>query len=488
MGRNSLLYVISSTVQKLSALLLLPIYTRLLTPEDYGYFNLLVTLALLVGVAALSGLDHAVVRYCTPATASPAVAGAPGSARAFTAAVIWVGGASATLAVGLGLATPVFGQLIAPGLDPQAPIVLAVCVAGFQPLTLLYLALLQAQQRAAEFAVCSLAYFVCNGALTVLLLWRAESSIAAAMTAMLVTNGAFAIYAVIQSTRRGSLTTAVTLHDVRTVLSYGAPMLPHALNLQATALSTRVIISHIVGVAAAGMFTIGMYAVSFIDAVQTALHRAFLPWFFQNVDSRPPGWERAARASVESFVWVNVCISSLVALFADEILTLLAGSSYSQAAAVVPVLALSMMAKACYYPQLSVLLHDAAGTRKVFMVSGAGSLIGIAATVALALTWGLWGAAIAQVIQRVSITAAITYMARGQDFTLIRWRRVLLSQSLAVGAILTALAVDQWGLPTSQPVAFVLKAAVASVVLALAYYFDPHTRTFTRKVLQRGIA
>lgn len=61
--RNALLYGIGDIVQRFLALILLPIYTRYLLPQDYGIIGLLSIFGMLLGTLTMCGLTNGISRY-----------------------------------------------------------------------------------------------------------------------------------------------------------------------------------------------------------------------------------------------------------------------------------------------------------------------------------------------------------------------------------------------------------------------------------------
>ena len=251
-------------------------------------------------------------------------------------------------------------------------------------------------------------------------------------------------------------------------------------------LATRVIISHLISVAAAGLFNIAMYAVNFIDAIQTAFHRAFLSWYFTQVDERPAGWQDRVRGVIATFVGASVIISSSVALFASELLTVMTPESFHAAASIVPLLALSMMVKAIYYPSLSALLYHEKGTRAVLLISGTSSVISIPLAVLGAAQFGLMGVAAAQLVQRIIMSGMAVRSSRRLDTPRIPWARVGKLQAGGVAAVCFVMVghhASWWGLEF-WPVFFV-KVLVWIVLIAYLIVCDPNLVKAARSVILR---
>src|SRR6478736_4797080 len=60
---DSLIYGLSGIVSKMIGIFLVPVYTRLFLPKDYGIINLVNTTFFLIGILVVCGLDNSVARW-----------------------------------------------------------------------------------------------------------------------------------------------------------------------------------------------------------------------------------------------------------------------------------------------------------------------------------------------------------------------------------------------------------------------------------------
>ncbi|MEY1676835.1 lipopolysaccharide biosynthesis protein [Gordonia sp. ABKF26] len=435
-ARNSTIYIAASLLQKLSAAILLPVYTRLLTPDEYGYFSMLVTAMLLMSTVATLGLDFGVMKYCHLSAAERNDAAALRRRRVALSAVVSVLFASGgLLALVLLLAAPLYGAAVFPGLDFYPAVALAVVAVVFQPITLVYLSFLQTSEAPNRFVVCSVGYFLLNAAFTIAFVGPAQMSVTGTTLALLCANGVTALLCIVDAMRTGALWAKFRVADVREILAYSLPMVPHSVSLQATAFATRLIILRVLDAAAVGLFNIAMYVVNVIDAVQTAMHRAFMPYYFSEAKRAAPGWRSRMRDLIAGFVAVNMVIAGAAAIFSPELLAILTPAPFHDAATIIPVLALSMMVKSVYYPSLTELLFLERGTRPAMVVSTSSSVLSLAAAIPLCYWWGLMGVAVAQLIQRLAMSGLACRLAMRAEGVGIPWVRVLRLQAIGFVSI-----------------------------------------------------
>src|SRR5512132_2725703 len=63
LGRHSLIYGLGGLVSRILAVLLLPLYTRYLTPADYGKIETLVALTTVLAIVLRAGISSAFFRF-----------------------------------------------------------------------------------------------------------------------------------------------------------------------------------------------------------------------------------------------------------------------------------------------------------------------------------------------------------------------------------------------------------------------------------------
>ncbi|PPK99542.1 lipopolysaccharide biosynthesis protein [Parapedobacter indicus] len=63
LAKDSIIYGLSSVIARLITVFLVPIYTRIFSPEDYGTLNIINTTFMLIGVLAVFALDSATARW-----------------------------------------------------------------------------------------------------------------------------------------------------------------------------------------------------------------------------------------------------------------------------------------------------------------------------------------------------------------------------------------------------------------------------------------
>ncbi len=311
--------------------LLIPLYTSLLTKEEYGAVGVVLAVANLLTILGMMSQSHALLRLGTDAE------GDTEKLRVLLSTQLtWVVAATAGLtvlaAVGWPWILPLVGGL---SLWPLGVAGLATVVgsAVFQ----MVLSWLQFSRQARAHTTLSVARWLVLMAVALALLlgahWKAEAILTA--TAVSFAVGSWQGWRMLPAgVRLGVLDRTV----LRESLAYGLPILPHGLASVIFLATDRTLLAAYHGLGAVGIYELAAKLASVVFMIAMGMQKAWLPFFFrEDQDAAARGW---SRVRVLSFFAVSMvaCVSVGVGLLAPELVAIAGPDSYADAAAVVPVL------------------------------------------------------------------------------------------------------------------------------------------------------
>ena len=121
LGKHSVIYGLGGLVSRILAVILLPLYTRFLTPADYGKVETLIALTTVIGIVLRMGISSAFFRFYFD---SPE----PAARRLVLRTSFWftMGMATLGLAVGLALSGEISQRLF--GSSDSSELVMAAFV------------------------------------------------------------------------------------------------------------------------------------------------------------------------------------------------------------------------------------------------------------------------------------------------------------------------------------------------------------------------
>ncbi len=257
-------YTAASIVSKLIAVVLLPLYTRYLTPADYGAAEVMFAAIITASIVVRLGLIEALLRFYYKDDEDPARV----VASSF-AALFWL--ATAATLVLLPFAKPISEAL----LDQSDPDLARIAIGGLWVSTMFeyLLTLFRLEERARAFFVTTLLSVISAIGLTVILVVGAGEGARGLLLGSYISGAAFVLGLIWVHRRRLSLRFKRPL--LRRLMRFGLPTMPAELSLYLLNFVDRIIIVRSAGLAEAGLYSL---AVKFAQGVNVLVRGFQLAW------------------------------------------------------------------------------------------------------------------------------------------------------------------------------------------------------------------
>jgi O-antigen/teichoic acid export membrane protein len=400
-ARAGTIYGLANVISAGVPFLLLPLLTRVLTPVQYGdvvNFSLLV-----VACSALAGMSvHGAVGvawFRRP----------PDEVRRVVGAAVLLASASTLVAALIAV-----GTLVALGEDaPLAPVwgAVAACTAGCNVLLQCRLVLWQSQTRALLAAALQVGASALNVGLSLVLVLQVGlggpgRNLAIAASALLVAGLAVAH---LLASRQASL--RVRRADMASLLSFGLPLIPHALAGLLLASADRFFVSGQLGSEALGVYGAAAQLGAAMVIVGDAFAKAFNPWIYARFASER---ERdalsavgAMYAAVPVFVVTAATVGAVLWLAASVVL----GPAYLAARDVLPQFMLGGAFTGMYLA-VSGLYFYSGRTALLSSITLPVAVVGTLMTALLVARWGVAGAASGYAFTQGMLALAAWIVAR----------------------------------------------------------------------------
>jgi O-antigen/teichoic acid export membrane protein len=463
LARASALYTIANILPKVGAVFLVPVYVRFLTSAEYGTLALVSTLVGLLTTLYRLGMDGSLMRLHFDTE---------GRSR---------GSLYSTIALfTLGLAAVVTGILAILGIsvlrDPILGIafwpvgLIAILIALTNSIGFVPSVIFRATQQASKFAVFSIGGFLLTAGLVVALLVLARQGLVGALVGQLLAGALILVVALVITVRTGGISFNVA--QLRASLSFGLPLVPHALSAWALKLMDRWLIAIFIGLsptmtlAAIGAYSLGYQIGSIVTIVLTSFNSAWSPYFFSVGDE-----ESGPRLHREMTTIVMLGLLALgvgIAALSVEAIELIARRGYEGAAAVIPVVVLGSLLQALYTMFVTVVFHTKR-TRRIALLTFASALVNLVLNVLLIPPLGILGAAWATV-GGYAFFALGTYLYARRIYPLqVDAVRIGLAMALGAAVVIGARLVQPGDLLQAATLHTAMALAYAAVMLALAW-------------------
>ena len=468
LGRHSAIYGIGGLVSRVIAVLLLPVYTRYLTPSDYGQIETLLALTTVMGLILRAGITSAFFRFYFD------VDDDRGRTRVLrTSFWFTMGGGTLGLLLLLALAGPVSTLLF--GTGDAADLVRASGVAlwatvNYEQLT----ALFRVEERSVAFVSASLANVFLTIGITLWLVVALEKG----PLGVIVGNfsGTLIVYLVLLGYRRDQLGLEFDRGLLREMNRFGLPLVPTALFLWVTNFSDRFFLVKLADVAEAGLYSVGVRVASAMVLLLTAFRMAW-PAFAYSIKDELEA--RRTYAYVLTYLTVITAWMALtLTLLAPWIVDVLAAESFAESADVVGPLAFSTVAYASYIV-VAIGVGRARRTQFNWVVTGAAALVNIVLNLALIPSYGMIGAAAATVAAYATMAIGMAWWSQRIYPVPYQWRRVATAALAAV-----ALAAAGAWLDGGLVAAFALTLSYPFLLVLLGFTSREERRRLTRLVMR----
>jgi O-antigen/teichoic acid export membrane protein len=462
--RHSAIYGLGSIVARFLGVLLLPLYTRYLSPSDYGLIETLVALAAVLSALVAQAMKSAFFRFYFDSVE-------PARRLLVVRTAFWyvMAASTATLVVGVAFSREISWVLF--HTHHHADLVIASFIGlwaamNYDQMTSLF----RVEQRSTAYVAATLANVGITIAATVLLVVAFDQG----PLGVLVGNftGTLAVYAALLLYSRHALGLQFDRPLYRAMNKFGLPLVPSAVALWLTNFADRFFLIKLTNPHEVGLYSIGVRVASAIVLLLTAFRLAW-PAFAYSIDD-----DREASRTysfVLTYVIFVCCWLSLgLGLLAPWILRLITTKPFYPAENVVAPLAFGVAAFAGYVV-VQIGTGRARQTRTNWVVTGIAAALNIVLNIALIPPYGRMGAAIATLISYAVLFALMAWRAHAVFPVSYQWRRVA-----TVGLAAVALTVIGKVVDAPLAVALALTAAYPVVLAPLGFYLPAERRRLRR--------
>lgn len=464
-------YGAGAVAQKVIAVALLPLYTRYLSPADYGAAEVLLQTVLALVLLVRFGLIEAVFRFYFESH-EPAA-----RRQLIRAAMYFVAGAGGVTAALLAVTAGPVSEALLGHHDPE---LVRIAALGLWVLALgeVLMAVFRVEGRPGAYLGASGLSLVASVAATtwmvVFLDMGAEGLLLGnfAGTACILIALAYPQRAYLHGSSGGML---------RPMLRFGAPTVPGEISLYAINVIDRVAIARIAGLAEAGLYGLAMKLSQASVLVAQAFQLAWAPLAYSIEDDDEA---RALYARVITYLaLLGATIALATSLAAPWLARLLATPAFYEAHEAVALLSLAITLNTLYLALL-VAVGRVYRTRVTIVPAVAGTAGNFLLLVLLVPRFGFVGAAAAAVGCYLVMLPLLYRWVRRVFPIPLEWRRLALAASLA-GAVF---AVGATQLGESGTLALCGRGALVVVFLVslrLVGFFEPRELDHLRRLARR---
>jgi O-antigen/teichoic acid export membrane protein len=402
LASESLVYGLSGVLVRFLTIFLVPIYTRIFVPEDYGVMSLVTSSMALLSIFVVLGLDNAAHRWYWDSEESA-------DRKSTLASWTWCQIAlSSFFAVLLFVSAKSLSQLVVRRSDAALYFRLAGAALPISVLGTVVTNWLRMQRRPWATTIFSLGTTLLNILFTIIFVVFLHQGIKGVFTAQLISATCGLVVAVYLM-RDWVNPRWVRWERLREMLRYALPLIPAALAFWVVSLSDRYFVNFYTSTREVGLYAVGSSIAGLIALGTGAFQQAWGPFAF-SIHKQPDAKQVYAHVLLV-YLWITCAVSTALQLLAPEAIRLVATEKYLGASPVVGLLALGYVMVGLQYVAAigPAVVKDNRPTATAAMV-GAG--LNIVANLLLVPPLGKSGSAIATVLSQAAVAGYLFYRAQ----------------------------------------------------------------------------
>jgi O-antigen/teichoic acid export membrane protein len=466
LGKHSAIYGLGGLVSRILAVLLLPLYTKYLTPADFGRVETLVALNAILVTLLRAGISTAFFRFYFDSTE-------PEQRLKVLRTSFWFTMAMSTLGLVLGW---IFASAISDFLKIDDDTLVRAAFIGlwaqmnYEQLTSLF----RVEERSVAFVAASIANVLLTIGTTIVLVVGLDEKALGVVVGNF--TGTLLVYLALLGYRREQLGLQFDRELLRRMNRFGLPLVPSGLALWALNFSDRFFLARIAGQEDVGRYSLGVRIASAMVLLLVAFRMAWPAFAYSIQDEREA---RRTYAFVLTYLlYVSCWLSLALGVLAPWIVKVLArNEAFWPGADVVAPLAFAGALWGAY-TVVAIGIGRLRRTQFNWVVTGSAALVSVVLNLLLIPEYGIRGAAAASLTAFTVMFVAMAVYSQRLYPVPYQWRRVCT-------VILTAAALTVVGrLVDRLEVSIVLIFAYPLVLFAVGFYL-PFERARLVRVLVR---
>lgn len=331
--KDAAIYGLSTAIAQFASLLLIPIYTRVFSPADYGSIDLISTIVGLTAVISMLQLESAVNRQYYAEKSSE-------QKKEMLSTAFWtILVSSITITVVAVVVSNSFSQVLLNNSNHSISLVIAFIAVPLLNLNGLFSVIIRYQRKPIRFLLLQLiqvfSILTCSYVFVIIMRLGITGVFVGQGLGLLI--GFFSKWVYL----RTEFAVKWNRHSLKQMLLYSLPLVPAVIGSWGNTYVNRFVMISYLPLADIGLYSLAIKFVSVIQLLGTALKMAWQPIFWEAYEKDPN--HISLFKSVQEQVTLGAFLMAVfLALFAREILQLVTGTAFFESAKLIGFLALSM--------------------------------------------------------------------------------------------------------------------------------------------------
>lgn len=474
LAKHSLIYAAGIFLNRIAAFLLLPLYTKYLTPHDYGVKELIGLTTEVISILLATSIASAIYRFYFEHDTEEA------RGKVMSTALVSVGSIGLVVLGGMALFAGDIAELVLDSSAYSHYFLVAFGSVWFQAFNNMGYNYLRAEKKSLVFILVSLGQLVAAIAMNIYTIVVLELGVFGILLTTLLTSCATSIILVIPMLRRFGVRFSYPL--LREMLAFGLPLVPSQFGGFVVHLSDRFFIKAYCTVADAGLYSLG-YRFGVLPSyfVSAPFNQVWQPRRFELF--KQENSEVLFGRIFTYFLVLMVGAGLGVSVLTKELIQIIAEPKFWDAYGIVPLIVLGTMIFSLHnHFNVGLLIHKK--TKIIAVINLSNAVFVTVLNFFLIRRYGMYGAAYATVLAFV-YKVSLTYLWSRKYYEIhFEWSRVARVFLVALTVFLAAYRLPDLGSPY---VMFAAKSALLLLYplgLVLLRFFTQEEKAKCRALLQ----
>jgi len=393
LSKNSIGFSLGKILPKAIGFFLIPVYTRFLTPEDYGILEIAnVTLAILT-IIYLSGQIGSLQRFYYDYYKDKR------KFQSYMGTIIgYVLGFSLVVTIILNiLGKPVISQIFHK--IPFYPyLFIIIWTAFFKLLFPFPQRLLQVREKSFSYSFLSVTQFLVSlGFIIYFVVVKKQGALGSIKGNFIATVIFFIISCFLL---RNDFRFSLDSSKLKESLSFGLPLVPHALAGWILTFVDRIFLTHFTSLEEVGLYSLGYKFGMILSIIVTSINFAWMPFFISTAKERPDIAKGIFRRITTFYIAFILLLGLGVSIFAREIIVIMATPKFFDSHRVIPIIVFTYVFQGLYYMVVNQIFFTKK-TRFLPIATVGAAIINVGFNLLFIPRWGMMGAAWATLISFV---------------------------------------------------------------------------------------
>lgn len=382
--KNVAVYSVSNILNALIPFLLLPVLTRVLIPSDYGILAMFYSMLAILG--AFTGLSvHGAVnsRFVDRENVNfPQYVG--------SCLVVLFASTCFTFVSMFFLKNLLYNFV---GISPFW-LLMAVIVSGCNFIIQIRLGLWMMEKKTITYCLFQVVLSTFNVGFSLLFVLLLKMGYEGRLWGHMFAVVVFAFGGYVSLVKDGLVKYILKLDYIREILSFGVPLIPHVVGMFLISFADRFIIHQQLGLDSVGIYMVAFQIAMGIGLLADAFNKAYVPWLYEQLKIDDPTMKRYIVIKTWCCFGIALCCALVVALSADSIIRIVAGSRYLGASKALAWLALGQAFAGMYFMVANYIFYKRK-TAKLSMITLCSGGVGVGLAWVLTPVMGVSGAGLA---------------------------------------------------------------------------------------------